>query len=158
MKHRLIGHQGGWISLPIIVFLVVVAGLSFAYQQRLQTHLAWREKRQEVDQNQRLWQAFSEQVVQHVALSSAQKSQCSGFCALSNNASISHDHLWRYQRTQLRYQFDQITLGADKHFYRLCARKLNSIQKTAYLIHLRFHCWWWQNHHIVSHGFVTTAQ
>ncbi|SBS33361.1 hypothetical protein MSP8887_01930 [Marinomonas spartinae] len=158
MQSRFICHQGGWVSLPIIVFLVVVAGVSFAYQQRLQTHLAWRGKRQEIDQNQRLWQAFSEQVVRHIALSSAQKSSCPGFCALANNDSVSHYRLWRYKRARLRYQFDQIALGANTHFYRLCAHKINTMHQTAYLIHLRYHCWWWHNHHIVSHGFVTVTK
>lgn len=138
----------GWVSLPILVLLMTVAGLSLAYQQRLQERFLLRSTLEAFNQSTQIWQAFEQAVVVSVDFSaaSAAQSQCAGFCRINASAYSVNATVWRHDATEVTYLWRYYTDAESVRFYRLCARH----QQQNY-------CWWWRHHRLISRGFVTSA-
>lgn len=142
-KHR---SLQGWVSLPILVLLITVAGLSLAYQQRLEAHFVFRSTLDSLTKSTQLWQAFEGSLVASVDFSLATESLCQGFCPLTSNAYMANANVWRHGEDALMYQWRYYSHDENRRFYRLCARH----QQQNY-------CWWWQEHRLISRGFVNTT-
>ncbi|REG84287.1 hypothetical protein DFP81_104166 [Marinomonas pollencensis] len=129
--------------MPILLLLMTVAGLSVAYQQRLEARFLLRSTLQELNQNQQLWLAFEQAVVAPVVFAQASQSQCSGFCQLTTNAYANDSRNWHHEDATLTYIWRYYVDTEGDYFYRLCAR----YQQQDY-------CWWWQQARLTGRGFI----
>ena len=131
--------------MPILFLLMTVAGLSMAYQQRLEARFLLRSTLSDLKQNQQAWQAFEQAVVMPVVFSQAVESQCSGFCQLTENAYSGNTQEWLYGVARFTYLWHYYVDSEGVYFYRLCAHH----QQQNY-------CWWWQHTRLTSRGFIRT--
>ncbi|MEL0637070.1 hypothetical protein V6259_09880 [Marinomonas sp. TI.3.20] len=139
--------QKGWISLPIIFFLLVVAGLSVAYQQKLQESFQWRATLAESNQSRERWYMFEQDIVTSPVFNAAQKSLCDGFCPLTPSSHLVNTNVWRHGEESITYLWRYYINSLGVRFYRLCASQN----------HQQYHCWWWQEKIPISRGFVGVA-
>jgi len=140
--------QQGWVSLPVIVLLLVVASLSLAYQQRLQDAFQWRATLDDVNQSSILWQKFQQERVLSPAFHDAQISTCIGFCSLISSASLIHTMVWHSNNEEdITYLWRYYDNTQGVRFYRLCARQDQQ----------QYRCWWWRDHTLISQGIVSAT-
>lgn len=141
-------HQptlAGWLGLPVLVLLLVVASMSMAFQDRLLAQYQWRGQLQAVADEQAVWQDFTRLLVDAPEFSQASDSHCLGFCPLQqDNASLEQIE-WRSEGRTVLYQWHRYERDDGMEFHRLCA----SINQQSY------HCWWWQNRILRHQGWLT---
>lgn len=137
------GLQAGWLGMPILALLMVIAGLSAALQKQWLADYRWRGELQQQAKVDSVWQGFMQIKVNQPQFHLASLSSCVGFCALNDEQNTTH----QYQQDDktLSYQWQHYKSGDEKRYYRLCATRN----------HQQYHCWWWQEERLHSQAWVS---
>ena len=150
MDFSLLRSQRGWVSLPIIALLLMVATVSVHYQERVQASYQWRGQLNEVEVNQQIWKDFQQTWIVSPNFTSAKASSCFGFCELKNN---SLESTWyNKEGLSLVYRWESYQSLPDESdhsqvFHRLCATQNQQ----------QYRCWWWREKRQVSSGWVSAS-
>lgn len=139
--------QQGWISVPILILLLAAGTFSVYFQQDLLADWQWRKTLQQAQVSSQIPDAFKAQYVQQPNFSLAQSSPCVGFCELTG-ADSGNLRRWANNKLQVWYQWSQWQNAQGGQFHRLCA----SLNQHA------FHCWWWREQVLQSHGWVALQE
>ena len=150
MDFSLLRSQRGWVSLPIIALLLIVASVSIHYQDRVLAAYQWRSQLNEVAVEQKVWTDFQQAWTVSPSFTSAKASSCLGFCELNDN---SLESVWFNQEgLVLHYRWESYVSLPDEYeksqvFHRLCATQNQQ----------QYRCWWWREKRLISGGWVSAS-
>lgn len=139
----------GWVSLPVIAVLLTLSTLSIRYQDSLMASYQWRGQLSEVADELQIWTDFQQEFVNGPAFNDAVSRGCIGFCRLTDSQFTEYEKKWLADESgsSLFYQWHRYEKADATLAYRLCASQ-----------NLRqYQCWWWQNHRLISNGWVSAS-
>ncbi|BFM48960.1 hypothetical protein [Marinomonas sp. THO17] len=139
--------QAGWLGVPILTLLLIIAGLSAAAQTQLLSDYQWRGELQAQASPDSIWRRFMQAKVSQVQFSQAEPSLCQGFCALADTQWQGTPIQYEQGGQVITYQWHSYQ-SADKGIYhRLCA----TINRQEY------YCWWWHERRLHSQAWVSSS-
>ncbi|WP_148831684.1 hypothetical protein [Marinomonas sp. IMCC 4694] len=139
----------GWVSLPIIAVLLAVSTLSFRYQDSVMASYQWRGQLSDVNEAQQIWIDFQEQFVRAPRFMDSVSRGCQGFCRLTDSQFTEYEKIGSSKEggSGLFYQWNRYEKADTTMVYRLCGSQ-NQRQ---------YQCWWWQDHRLMSAGWVSAS-
>ena len=150
MDFSLLKAQRGWVSLPIIALLFIVASVSMHYQDRVLASYQWRGQLNEIEMEQQIWQDFQQAWIVSPSFTTAKASECLGFCEL-NDPNLESSWFNKEGRL-LHYRWESYESLPEESensqvYYRLCATQNQQ----------QYRCWWWRESQRISSGWVSAS-
>ncbi|MCV2403274.1 hypothetical protein OFY17_10320 [Marinomonas sp. C2222] len=153
----------GWVSLPILAMILMVATLSTEYQNRMLAAYKWQGQLQDVEADQAAWESFQSAFVFSPSFHLAQQSDCLGFCPLNANQNTEGESQWHHAQQTFYYQwhaYDPALVEGNGEEGNETDSEVSSEEKKAYRLcgsqnQLSYLCWWWQEEKLISNAWVT---
>ncbi|TBR42831.1 hypothetical protein CBF23_006550 [Marinomonas agarivorans] len=148
----------GFISLPVVLLLLFMIGVSYGVYQALADERQWRYQQQIALADQAIWSAFTMDIAtqtQTLRGIQAAISRCQGFCDVHSSNTDTNTNSWPYRYVMtgsqnekeetLRWQF--VSMSPTEPYYRLCAQRN---------VPREVRCWWYQQRYsqLVVQGYM----